>query len=311
MTIDGKRRDVTNVDPAKFARAARSRRHGGFARRPVGRTRSRSRRRKPTIGTGSSATPSPARLRARQRDRRVHDRRDLRLATSSLGNYLIPEAAWDRARRATVRHRRDDQAQPECVDRRGQGRGAEGRRPVLRPRRADAPGVHRLRRRADRRRSSSIVYVLLGARDHHRPVGHRQHAVAVGVRTDTRARPAARGRADAEPDAFDGALGVGDHRGVRHASAACSSGCSSGGASSRSPRDAQDFPAPYTVPFGQIIAVLIVGAIVGVARRLAPGPARRQARHPRRHRPRLERGRRGECRLDACSGPDRGSDVHE
>ena len=25
----------------------------------------------------------------------------------------------------------------------------------------------------------------------------------------------------------------------------------------------QDIPAPYTVPFGQIIAVLIVGAIVG------------------------------------------------
>ena len=55
-----------------------------------------------------------------------------------------------------------------------------------------------------------------GSGHHHRLDGHRQHAVAVDLRTHARARPAARRRRDPPAAAVDGPLGVGDHRVVRH-----------------------------------------------------------------------------------------------
>ena len=39
----------------------------------------------------------------------------------------------------------------------------------------------------------------------------------------------------------------------------------------------QDFPAPYTIPFGQIIGVLIVGAVVGVVAGWRPARRRRSS----------------------------------
>ena len=59
---------------------------------------------------------------------------------------------------------------------------------------------------------------------------------------------APRGRADAQPAAVDGALGVGDHRGVRHDRRDPRSGCSSAGASSRSSRALAGLPGAVHDP---------------------------------------------------------------
>ena len=51
----------------------------------------------------------------------------------------------------------------------------------------------------------------------HRADRHRQHDGAVDLRTNARARAAARGRNEPSADAIDGPLGVGDHLAARHA----------------------------------------------------------------------------------------------
>ena len=78
----------------------------------------------------------------------------------------------------------------------------------------------------------------------------------------------------------------------------------------------EDIPAPYTVPFGQLLAVLIVGGDRRHPRGLDARAASGQARHPRRHRDRVNKFRGRGVRAGVCeraeaegarpaSGPER------
>ena len=71
-------------------------------------------------------------------------------------------------------------------------------------------------------------------------------------------------------------MGVGDHRRVRHDRRDPASACSSAGAILEVTASAEDIAAPYTVPVGQLIGVLIVGALVGML--AGWRPARRAAK---------------------------------
>ena len=160
LTIDGDDEGRHQRRPGEGRRAHRRRRHVGF-RSPTCRTEPDRRcpRRRSTIGTGSSARPSPSGSLDNATEE-VDDRRDLRLARAP-GTTSSRQPVPGRAQCAAVRHHHDDQAQARRLDRRGQGRGPEGRRPVLRPRRA---GPRRIHQSTSPGRSTPflvVVYVLL------------------------------------------------------------------------------------------------------------------------------------------------------
>ena len=213
MTLDRPASDVTVVDPPTFAplldigveqgslatmndppdRGVGADREGSQVARSVTRSRERS----PTDNASEQFTIGA-----------------IYKSTELAGDYLIPAAAWT-----------PHAAQPFDIvvmidlaegrlDGRRQGGGATGGAQVLRARRADPPGVRRLGREPDRSVPDDRVR-LADPRDHHRADGHREHAVAVGVRAHAGARSAAGGRPDAQSAASDGAVGVGDRRGVR------------------------------------------------------------------------------------------------
>ena len=91
---------------------------------------------------------------------------------------------------------------------------ASGGRPVQCRRGADTGTVRRCRGWSDRPVPGHRLRTS-GAGHHHRAHGHREHVVAVGVRAHQRTRTVARRGADPGSVAGHGAMGVGDHRGVR------------------------------------------------------------------------------------------------
>ena len=143
MTIDGQSSDVTVVEPASFAPLLDLDVTDGS----IARARARPDR---GVGAGRAGPELVARrhrhrcLRHRQRQPAAHDRRALQVDRARR-RLRHPRHRVGRARGPAVRHRRDDRARRRCVDGRRQGGGATGGRPVLRTRRADAPGVRRQR----------------------------------------------------------------------------------------------------------------------------------------------------------------------
>ncbi len=132
-----------------------------------------------------------------------------------LDSYVMSRAAWaphavqdvDSLVLVKLRAGVDPDAGALSVQRAAEQYGVT-RRPHARAVRAVRGGPHRQHPRARLRHAR--------ARSPDRLDGHRQHTVAVGLRADPRARPAPRCRRDTWSAAGHGALGVGDHRGVRH-----------------------------------------------------------------------------------------------
>ena len=146
--------------------------------------------------------------------------------------------------------------------------------PTLEPQTRD--GVHRL---AGRPGQPDPLRLLRAARavGDHRPVRHRQHARAVGLRAHARARAAARRRHLAPPDPADrprrgdhhGGDGRGarrrDRRPVRRARLAAA----------RAAR-----ASSWRCPYATLVVLLVLGALAGVLAAIAPGPARQPDRRP-------------------------------
>ena len=122
----------------------------------------------------------------------------------------------------------------------------------------------------------TIVYVLLILAIVIALDGHREHAVAVGARADARARSAAGGRPVAASAAVDGALGVGDHRGVRHGRRRARRAVPRLGAARGDLRLAEHARAVHGAGRRRCSIVLVLGAIVGVL--AGWRPARRAAK---------------------------------
>ena len=120
------------------------------------------------------------------------------------------------ARRAGARLHGADQAEAGRRARPGPRRGHRGHRRD-RPAAGAGPGAVRGQRVRSGEHHPRARLRDAGAGHPHRADGRGQHAVAVHPRADPRAGAAARARPDPGAGARHGPVGVGDHRGVRHA----------------------------------------------------------------------------------------------